>query len=104
MLDRVTRALVAGDIPAAQARDAAVHMSDWKADMDKWSADWANPDGFDDEELRRVIYGFLIHCPNHINAAAKLLGRGPVEDLVGVGIFEEDEEEEENDEDEQAQS
>src|SRR5687768_6284228 len=108
MLDRVTRALVAGDIPEAKARDAAFHMSDWKADMDKWSAVWANPDGFDDEELRRVIYGFLIHVPNHINAAAKLLGLGPVEDLFGVGIFEEDEEDEdeddEDDEDEQAQS
>ena len=97
MLDRVTRALVAVGVPEARARDAAFHMSDWKDDLDKWSAVWENPGGFDDEELTDVIYGFLIHVPSHVNAAKKLLELGPVEDVFGVGIFEDDE-------DEQAQS
>ena len=107
MLDRLTRALVAGGVPEAKARDAAFHMTDWKADMDEWAAVWANPDGLDDEELRRVVYRFLTHVPHHVNAAKKLLGLGPVEDVFGVGIFEEDDEvndDEDEDEDEQAQS
>ena len=91
MLERVTRALVAIGIDEAKAKDVAFHMSDWKTDLDEWAAVWENPDAFDDERLTDIIYGFLIHVPNHVNAAKKLLELGPVEDIFGVGIFEDEE-------------
>jgi hypothetical protein len=91
MLDRVTRALVSLGINEATARDVAFHMSDWKGDLDEWAAVWEDPGKFDDEQLTDIIYGFLIHVPNHINAAKKLLELGPVEDVFGVGVLEDDE-------------
>jgi len=91
MLERVTRALVSLGIDEKRAKDVAFHMSDWKIDLDEWAAVWENPDAFDDEKLTDVIYGFLIHVPNHVNAAKKLLELGPIEDIFGVGIFEDKE-------------
>jgi hypothetical protein len=93
MLERVTRALVSLGIPEAKAKDVAFHMSDWKDDLDAWAAVWEAPGGFDDEKLTDIIYGFLIHVPNHINAAKKLLELGPVEDVFGVGVLEDDKDE-----------
>ena len=91
MLDRVTRALVAVGINEATAKDVAFHMSDWQIDLDEWASVWKDPDKFDDEQLTEIIYGFLVHVPNHINAAKKLLELGPIEDVFGVGIFEDKE-------------
>jgi hypothetical protein len=92
MIDRVTRALVSRGVPEARARDAAFHMSDWKDDLDRWAAVWEDPDAFDDERLTDIVYGFLMHVPNHVNAAKKLLGLGPIEDVFGVGVLEDEEE------------
>ena len=94
MIERVTRALVSLGVPKAKARDAAFHMSDWKADLDEWAAVWEDPEAFDDEKLTEIVYGFLIHVPNHVNAAKKLLELGPVEDVFGVGVLEDDEDRE----------
>ena len=91
MLERVTRALVAIGINEGTAKDVAFHMSDWKTDLDEWAAVWKDPEAFDDEQLTDVIYKFLVHVPNHVNAAKRLLELGPVEDIFGVGIFEDDE-------------
>ncbi len=90
MLDRVTRALVSQGVPEATARDAAFHMADWKDDLDRWAAVWDDPAGRGDGRLTEILYGFLLHVPNHVNAAKRLLGLGPVEDVFGVGIFEDE--------------
>lgn len=92
MLERVKRALVSLGIEEERAREVAFHMTDWKADLDELAAVWEDPEAFDDEQVTDVVYGFLIHVPNHVNAAKKLLELGPVEDIFGVGIFEDEEE------------
>ena len=91
MQERVTRSLISIGIDAERAREVAFHMTDWKTDLDEWAAVWESPDAFDDEQLTDVVYGFLIHVPNHVNAAKKLLNLGPIEDIFGVGIFEDKE-------------
>ena len=43
-----------------------------------------------DEEVRASIIQFLTHVPNHLAAAKKLIGLGPIEDVFGVGVDKED--------------
>jgi hypothetical protein len=90
MLNRVTRALVSSGVEESKAQEVAFHMADWKTDLDEWAGVWEDPERFNDEELTDIIYGFLVHVPNHVVAAKKLLELGPIEDVFGVGIFEED--------------
>jgi hypothetical protein len=44
------------------------------------------PEQFNAEEIAEGIESFLIHAPNHIAAAAKLMGF-PVQDIFGVGAL-----------------
>jgi hypothetical protein len=91
MSERVARALVSLGVEEAKAKEVAFHMTDWRADLEEWAGVWADPERFNDEQLTDIIYGFLAHVPNHVAAAKKLLELGPVEDIFGVGIFEDDE-------------
>ena len=97
VLDRVSSALAASGLEAGRARDAAFHMADWTDDLDELHEVWHNLDRYDDEQVCEVLYRFLAHVPNHLAAASKLVGSGPVSDIFGIGALEEDDDGEEED-------
>jgi hypothetical protein len=51
---------------------------------------YADPEEFSDEQVLDVTIRFLAHVPNHVAAAKKLAGLGPIEDLFEVGVHKED--------------
>ena len=44
-----------------------------------------------DERLQSTLIQFLAHVPDHLAAAKKLIGLGPITDVFGIGALEEDE-------------
>jgi hypothetical protein len=53
---------------------------------------YGRPETFSDDEILSTVIQFLAHVPNHVAAAKKLAGIGPIEDIFKVGVLEEDEE------------
>jgi hypothetical protein len=78
------------DIPQASS-EIAFHMTDWDHNVDDLVRLYENPDAFSDEEIVSIVLRFLAHVPNHVAAAKKLAGIGPIEDIFGVGVLVEDE-------------
>ena len=70
-----------------KATDIAFHLSDWNSDAAFIVALHLFPERFTKEEIESGVEKFIIHAPNHVAEAAKLLGHP-----VG-NIFEEDEDE-----------
>jgi hypothetical protein len=71
--------------------DIGFHMADWLKDYEELGKVFDISQNLSGEEIRDIIAQFLIHAANHIAAAKKLAGYGPMEDIFGAGIFEEDE-------------
>jgi hypothetical protein len=42
------------------------------------------------DQIVDIVIRFLAHVPNHVAAAKKLVGLGPMEDIFEVGILIED--------------
>jgi len=72
------------------ARDIAFHMTDWDDDMERLLQLYKDPQAPTDDEITAIILQFLAHAPDHLAAAKKLSGMGPIEDIFGVGVLEED--------------
>ncbi|MCI0560032.1 MAG: hypothetical protein MN733_16200, partial [Nitrososphaera sp.] len=72
------------------ANDIAFHMTDWKEDIEDLIGIYEQIEQLSDEQIRRIIFRFLAHVPNHVAAAKKLVGLGPIEDVFNVGVLEED--------------
>jgi hypothetical protein len=72
------------------ANNIAFHMTDWEQDLDRILKLYQGSEEFSDEQIRMTIIQFLAHVPNHIAAAKKLVGLGPIEDVFRVGVLEED--------------
>lgn len=77
---------------AEVAQDIAFHITDWDHDLADLVRLYQQPEQVSDDEVVKIILGFLIHVPNHIAAAKKLAGCGPIEDTFKVGVLEEDSE------------
>ena len=77
----------AGELPDEVAADIAFHMTDWVDDLKLLADKYARIGAFDRGEIRRFVIQFLAHVPNHLNAAKKLSGVGPTEDVFEAGIF-----------------
>jgi GH18 family chitinase len=88
--DRVAAALVSSGLEEEKAREVAFHMADWSDDLEELRRAWHNLGDINDEQLSDIIYAFLAHVPDHLAAAYKLIGYGPLADVFNVGIFEED--------------
>jgi hypothetical protein len=73
------------------AQDIAFHMTDWDSDLIELVELYQHPQKLSDDEFEIAIYKFLAHVPNHLAAAKKLAGLGPIEDVFQVGVLEEDE-------------
>jgi transcriptional regulator NrdR family protein len=65
--------------------DAIFHMVDWLDDLEKWSQFCKNPESLSAEELGDMVMSFLIHVPNHVAAAGKLVTDISVSDIFSVG-------------------
>ena len=72
------------------AKDIGFHMTDWDTDVDELIALYENPDAFTNDQIVDIVIRFLAHVPNHVAAAKKLVGLGPMEDIFGVGVLIED--------------
>jgi len=71
-------------------REIAFHMTDWLEDLEEWTAFCNSPDGLDSDAISELLIGFLIHVPNHVAAASKLMTGIPVSDIFEVGAVESD--------------
>lgn len=90
--DRLHAAIArATDLPDSVAKDVAFHMADWLDDLRNFASYCDGTSEPTDEEFADMLMGFLIHVPNHLNAAAKLFADCVVRDVFELGIFEEDE-------------
>jgi hypothetical protein len=71
--------------------DIAFHMTDWKEDLLDMVHLYEHVGELSNEQVQRLVIGFLVHVPNHVAAARKLAGVGPIEDIFQVGVLIEDE-------------
>ena len=71
-------------------REIAFHMTDWLEELEGWTAFCSSPDGFDSDAITKLLTGFLVHVPNHVAAASKLMTGIPVSDIFDVGAVESD--------------
>lgn len=71
------------------AREVAFHMGDWAGDLRDFFAFCQQPGYFTSEEAGRLLTNFLVHVPEHVAAARKLLLGDPVRDIFEVGAVSE---------------
>jgi hypothetical protein len=87
---RITDAFAVSMGSRDAAKDIGFHMTDWDGDVDELIKLYENPDGFTDDQIVDIVLRFLAHVPNHVAAAKKLVGLGPIEDIFNVGVLVED--------------
>ena len=73
-------------------REIAFHMTDWDHNLEQLVRFYEQPESLSNDEVQSLVIEFLAHVPNHVAAAMKLSGIGPITDVFEVGVFEEDEE------------
>ena len=78
------------DFPAVIVDDIAFHMTDWLNNLEAYVRFCAEPQSMSDEEISQMLTEFLVHVPNHVAAASKLLTGIPVTDIFNVGATSED--------------
>jgi len=79
------------ELPERVARDVAFHMTDWLDDLVEYYEFCARPDRLSPPAINKLLIDFLMHVPNHVAAASKLLNGIPVADIFGVGSTSDDE-------------
>jgi hypothetical protein len=87
---RIAEALAELELAPEVVEDIAFHMTDWKEDLAELVSLYDSPGQLSNDQIRHVIIKFLAHVPNHIAAAKKLIGLGPIEDVFNVGVLTED--------------
>jgi hypothetical protein len=76
--------------PESRRKEIAFHLTDWLGDLEAWKSYCDSPEQFDSESAEKLIMGFLIHVPNHVAAASKLMLEIPVSDIFEVGAIDAD--------------
>jgi hypothetical protein len=87
---RIAAAFSEFELEPKALEDIAFHMTDWKENLEEMVRLYEQPERLSDEQIQHIIIVFLAHVPNHVAAAKKLLGLGPIEDIFKVGVLEED--------------
>jgi len=64
-------------------KDIAFHMTDWLNEMDALCQFYQKPEEYEHPE--EILMKFLVHVPNHLAAASKLLTGTGVADIFNVG-------------------
>lgn len=90
--DRIEAAFASWMEKPDGGRDIAFHMTDWDEDLAKLVTLYQQPESLTNDEVQSLVLQFLAHVPNHVAAAKKLAGMGPIEDVFEVGVLEEDDE------------
>ena len=75
---------------AKSRHDIAFHMTDWLPDLQEWYSYCQSPKSLDSSATMHLLIAFLVHVPNHVAAASKLLTDIPVTDVFGVGAITDD--------------
>ncbi len=86
----IARAVQDSLISAEVAREIAFHMTDWRYNLEMLIKLYDENLSLSDEEINSIVLEFLAHVPNHVAAAMKLIGYGPIEDIFEVGVLEKD--------------
>lgn len=88
--ERIAQAFAASTGEPAVACEIAFHITDWSESVDDLVRLYEQAESLSENEIRKIIIRLLAHAPNHLAAAKKLIGMGPVEDVFGVGVHKED--------------
>ncbi len=87
--DRIAQAFDSWMDQEGVGKEIAFHITDWDHNLRDLVTLYENP-SISDDELRSIVIQFLAHVPNHVAAAKKLVGLGPIEDVFEVGVLRED--------------
>ncbi|MEW5976653.1 MAG: hypothetical protein AB1898_12695 [Acidobacteriota bacterium] len=88
VVKRIAAAFIDSGFEPQRAKDLAFHMTDWLDDLNEIVKLYGNISRATDEQLRKSIIQFLVHVPNHLAAAKKLIGLGSIEDVFDLGVHE----------------
>jgi hypothetical protein len=87
---RIAEAFAEIELAPEVAEDIAFHMTDWKEDLLELMHLYESPAQLSNDQIQEIVIKFLAHVPNHLAAARKLAGLGPIEDIFHVGVLSED--------------
>ena len=87
---RLEEALLAAEY--SRNREIAFHMTDWLSELEALVELYGDPAQYDNKKIVQVLMDFLVHVPNHVAAASKLMLDIPVQDVFEVGAPTESEE------------
>ena len=76
--------------PDSKRKEIAFHLTDWLDDAEAWNDFCQDPSQLEPSALEKLIIDFLIHVPNHVAAASKLMLDIPVQDIFEVGAVSDD--------------
>jgi hypothetical protein len=76
---------VSGEYNEQEAYDISFHMTDWLNDLEKINDFYSEPETLDNANVEDLLRDFLLHAPEHIVAAKKLLIGFGVSDVFKVG-------------------
>ncbi len=88
--DRIAQAFASWKDQEGVGKEIAFHMTDWDHNLDDLIRLYESPKSITDDEILSIVIQFLAHVPNHVAAAKKLIGLGPIEDVFEVGVIRED--------------
>jgi len=88
---RIAEAFAEFELTPGVPEDIAFHMTDWEEDLFAFVHLYESAERLSNNEIREMIIKFLTHVPNHVAAAKKLAGVGPIEDIFEVGALLDDE-------------
>lgn len=83
--EKIKAALVDEDTESKHVDDIAFHLTDWVCDLQELVSFYEAPNEYDSSQVREILTHFLVHAPNHLAAAAKLMLDYPISDVFGVG-------------------
>jgi hypothetical protein len=89
--EKIVRAFASSMGDPEAAEEIAFHITDCETDFREISNLFSHPEQFSDRQVLSFIISFLAHVPNHLAAAKKLAGIGPIEDIFDEGVLVEDE-------------
>jgi hypothetical protein len=71
-------------LPEYVASELAFHLADWIADLHELNELFARK-RWNPVQAQRIISGFVVHVPNHLAAAHRILFGDPITDVFGLG-------------------
>ncbi len=72
------------------SQEIAFHLTDWEENLEEINRIFNAEERVSEEYICRSMMRFLSHVPNHVAAAKKLIGLGPIEDIFNADVFKED--------------